>query len=196
VAIRREEEHPKRNRLEMELEAYLELQKLSKKFKYEYLDGYAYALAGGSNAHDTISGNAFTMLDTILADDGLCKPHGPNVQVAVNEDRYVYPDAFVTCDQEGLDDKATQLHAPTLVIEVLSPGTQDMDQNEKLLLYQSIPSVHTYMLVSSEVRRVQVYQRTGSEWIYEVFHAGQSITIRAIDITLPVNRFYRRTQVV
>ena len=196
MAIRRDQEQPKRNRLEMELEAYLELEKISKKFKYEYLDGYAYALAGGSNAHDTISYNAQAMLDAILGEDGLCKPHGPNVQVVINEDKYVYPDAFVTCDEEGLDDKATKLHSPTLVIEVLSPGTQDMDQNEKLILYQSISSVHTYILVSSEMRRVQVYQRADSGWTYDVYHAGQSITIRAMDITLPVNRFYRRTHVV
>src|SRR6476660_2870286 len=116
MAVKRDEEKPRRNRLEMELESYLELQKNSKLFKYEYLDGYAYALAGGSAAHDKISYNAQVMLDAALAEDGLCMPHGPNVQVVVDEDRYVYPDAFVTCDEEGLDDKATKLHNPTLVI--------------------------------------------------------------------------------
>ena len=196
MALQRDEEHSKRNRLEMELEAYLEMDRISKKFKYEYLDGYAYALAGGSNAHDTISGNAFSMLDYALSEDGLCKPHSSNVQVVINEDRYVYPDAFVTCDEEGFDDKATKLHAPTLVIEVLSPGTQDMDRGEKFILYQSIPSLHTYIMVSSEIRRVEVYQRAEPDWTYNVYHAGQNILIRAMGIKLPVDRFYRRTQIV
>jgi len=196
MALQRDEEHSKRNRLEMDLETYLEMDKVSKKFKYEYLDGYAYALAGGSNAHDTISYNAQAMLDAILGEDGSCKPHGSNVQVVINKDKYVYPDAFVTCDEEGLDDKATKLHAPTLVIEVLSPGTQEMDQGEKRRLYQSLPSLHTYIMVSSDVRRIEVYQRAETDWTYNTYHAGENIVIRAMGIKLAVDRFYRRTQIV
>src|SRR5712691_448784 len=105
----REEEQPRRNRLEMELEAYLALDKASKKIKYEYLDGYAYALDGGTIDHDTIGGNAYRILDTLLSEEGPCNPHGSSVKVFCNETEYVYPDAFVTCDGEELEGTATEV---------------------------------------------------------------------------------------
>ena len=181
MAQRKEEELPQRNRLEMELEAYLELDKASKKIKYEYLHGYAYALAGGTIDHDTISGNAYSILDTLLSEEGRCKPHGPNVKVFFNETEYVYPDAFVTCDGEELEGTETEVRSPTLVIEVLSPGTEKEDRGEKFVAYQSIASLHTYILVNTRYQWVEVFRRGDPNWTYATYQPGEMIAIPELD---------------
>lgn len=190
-----EQTPPYRNRLEMDVETYLKLDEISK-IKYEYINGYVYAMAGGSMAHDDITYNARRMLDDLLDEKGPCQPHGPNLQLAIDEqENYVYPDVFVSCDEENQDGSTKRLHSATLIIEVLSPGTEREDRLEKLAVYQSFPSVHTYIMVHSLRRCVEVYQREGSGWNSETYGPGQIISIRAMGIELAVNSFYRRTQV-
>jgi hypothetical protein len=54
------------------------------------------------------------------------------VQVAI--DRYYYPDATVSCDENEIENA---LNSPRVVFEVLSPITEAIDRTEKLEAYKA-----------------------------------------------------------
>ena len=63
-------------------------------------------------------------------------------------DTFYYPDVLVLCD---LADKARYFRErPTVVVEVLSPDTERIDQNEKRKAYAAIDSLKVYVLVAQD----------------------------------------------
>ncbi len=53
---------------------------------------------------------------------------------------------------------------PTILVEVLSPSTEEYDCGEKLRHYQAIPSLQLVLLVAHDTQRVTVVRRTSSDW--------------------------------
>ena len=66
--------------------------------------------------------------------------------------RYLEPDIFVVCDQDKLDEKGCH-GAPDWVIEVVSPGSREMDYYVKLALYEEA-GVRLYWLVDIERKTI------------------------------------------
>ena len=74
---------------------------------------------------------------------------------------YRYPDASVACGDlvfesiNGIDVFAN----PVLIVEVLSPGTQNLDRIEKRAAYQTIPSVMELLLIAQDAPHVTQFVR-------------------------------------
>ena len=95
--------------------------------KHEYLNGFVYPLhwnsitnmAGATDAHVKVTGNAHYALKTHLRGSG-CSLYMSDMRLKIdtNDKAYFYPDVMVTCN---LDDRqhTTTKYAPILVIEVL-----------------------------------------------------------------------------
>src|SRR5436309_12584425 len=82
--------------------AFHELEHLSPDRKYEYLNGMAFLMIGGSAAHDRITRNVTYILDSQLQ-AGPCRAFGVDVQVLLgtktdSKKHYAYPDASVSCE--------------------------------------------------------------------------------------------------
>ena len=104
----------------MSIEDYLALDRDSLDARYEYIDGYAYLMAGGTLDHSTICINVTSVLRNLLR--WPCRVYNSDARVRLSEERYFYPDATVSCDER---DRGTgdMIVSPRVVIEVLSPGT-------------------------------------------------------------------------
>jgi len=88
---------------------------------------------------------------------------------------------------------------PTVVIEVLSPSTENTDRREKKMSYQQIATLEEYVIVAQDRREVTVFRRA-NEWVAEVFTAddarvefrslGQGMTLAEIyeDVVLSERR--------
>ncbi|MEO7312033.1 MAG: Uma2 family endonuclease [Chitinophagaceae bacterium] len=50
---------------------------------------------------------------------------------------------------------------PSVLIEVLSPSTQDYDSGGKYKLYRDIPSLKEYVIISSTETLVEKYDKQG-----------------------------------
>jgi len=116
----------------MSEQEYHELERLSPDRKYEYIDGLAYMMSGGSVAHDLISFNMRTSLAFHLR-GGSCSAFGVDVQVLVGQKKsgkpnYVYPDVTVSCDAVDRQLNNTRIEAARVVVEVLSPSTETADR--------------------------------------------------------------------
>src|SRR5690348_3258391 len=112
-----------RHQTSMSVEDYLTLDRSSLEARYEFIDGYAYLLAGGTADHATISFNIMSAIHSRLPIDGPCRIYNSDLRVRLAKTRYVYPDATVSCDARDRGQIDT-IQYPRLAIEVLSPSTE------------------------------------------------------------------------
>lgn len=112
--------------------------------KHEYLDGQAWAMAGGSPQHAAIAGNVIGHLRQSLKGKR-CRVFTSDLRVRVVETGLgTYPDASVICGDIELDSEDPKRHTavnPIFLLEVLSPTTADYDAGEKLEHYKRIESL-------------------------------------------------------
>ncbi|MGH2386882.1 MAG: Uma2 family endonuclease, partial [Chloroflexota bacterium] len=110
----------------LSVEEYLELEENST-IKHEYLDGYVYAMVGGSVDYGAIVVNVLAALRPQLR-GGPYRVYNSDVGVRLGPRRFVYPDLSVSCDpRDYANGHAPFISRPRLVIEVLSPKTAVYD---------------------------------------------------------------------
>lgn len=185
----------------MSEDAYHELEHLSPDRKYEYIDGTAYMMSGGSVAHDRINRNIGNALDRELG-TGPCTVFGVDMQVLIGTKKngkphYVYPDATVSCDRADRRPDNMLITFPRLVVEVLSPGTEVRDRGIKLQAYQQCPTIQEIALVSQFAQYVEIWQRNEQEpdnpqaWSYRHAGPGDTINFASIAVHIAIGEFYR-----
>ena len=99
---------------------------------------------------------------------------------------FYFPDLLLSC---APDDRQPYFSSrPCLIVEVLSDSTERIDRREKLLAYQTLPSLQEYLLVAQNARRVEVYRRT-NDWKAEYFDAGE-IRLDCLESSVSVDAIY------
>lgn len=167
---------------------YLEGEKTSD-IKYEYIDGYVYAMAGASNNHNLITGNVFLALANHLKKKP-CRPYVSDMKVKIGS-KYFYPDVLVDCSQLTGDSYYTE--QPTILVEVLSKSTRRTDETIKRMAYMQIPSLQEYVLIEQDIVDVEVIRRA-TGWLSEHYFLGDELTLSSINLTLSVEDIYDRVQ--
>lgn len=178
------------DRLRMSVEEYLQLDEESTGERYEYIDGYAYMLAGGTANHSTISVNITSQLNNRLMNSS-CRVYNSDMKVYLFETRYVYPDAAVSCDER---DRGTveMLRFPRLIIEVLSQSTEGFDRGLKFEYYRTCPTIEEYVLVETQRQAVDVYRRARKDlWTLHFFRSGDNVELASLNISLPLSAIYQ-----
>ncbi|MEM7556134.1 MAG: Uma2 family endonuclease [Cyanobacteria bacterium P01_A01_bin.84] len=173
----------------MTVEEYLEWEP-QQDIRYEYVNGEVFGMTGGTIPHNDIALNFYRSLYPHLRSKG-CKANVSDVKVQVNpHSPYYYPDVVVSCDSQDL--KASKfIQNPTLIAEVLSPGTSARDRGEKFTSYLSMPSLQEYILINSEKISVERYCRgEGRMWLYYPCIAGDIVTFSSIEFECPIELLY------
>ena len=157
----------------IELDEYLALENASQ-VKHEYLDGVIYAIqgephrgmAGGSQVHARVIRNAgFALHGKLLGTP--CEVLSSDMRLRIaSADAVFYPDVLVHCGPGTADPAATtELTQARLVIEVLSPTTQQFDRGAKLQAYQKLAGLrHIIMLSSTEAAAWACACDEAGEW--------------------------------
>lgn len=160
----------------------------SSEVRHEYIDGQVYAMVGASRSHGlTLNALAFAL--TPAARRKSCQLFTSDMKVRVDigsSPVFYYPDLLITCDQN--DRTSYYSTQPCLIIEVLSETTERIDRREKLLAYQTLPSLREYLLVAQDARHVEVYRRT-KEWQAEYHDAGD-IFLGCLNEALSLDAIY------
>jgi Uma2 family endonuclease len=116
-------------------EQYLELEK-QQEIRHEFVDGFMFAMAGRTKAHNIIAGNIYAKARITTRAKPNCGAYMENVKLRTPNGVGSYPDVVVSCDDD-VDDLL--IHNPCLIVEVLSNSTEDLDRSEKWLNYQNRP---------------------------------------------------------
>lgn len=172
------------------IEKYLNGEEISE-IKYEYIDGEVYAMAGTSQNHNRIAGNIYNALFNHLKDSD-CEPYIENIKVRADKDVFYYPDILVTCEGEFKNKYFCE--EPILIVEVISPSTEQIDRREKLRAYQQMPSIVEYVIVEQEKISVEIHRRQpDGNWITYFYSRNDTeFTLESVDLTLQLSEVYRR----
>ena len=158
----------------------------------EFYDGEIVAMAGAKPDHNRIVHNFSVAIDNALGERP-CETFLNEQRVRAAQDySYLYPDVVVTCGGSVFDERGNLLN-PLVVFEILSPSTESRDRRVKRELYQSIPSLQEYVLVSQEQALVEVYRRQESGVWEEsvVVGLGASLRLESLDVFLSLERIYK-----
>ena len=165
---------------------YFEFEKNSEE-RYEYSNGNLIKMPGELLPNITIAQNCLVNLRFSLKNKN-CMVYHHVAKLKVGLKKYRYPDVMVTCEKEP-DNRIVQF--PSLIIEVLSDGTQKTDRNDKLTEYRQISTLNYYILIEAETVKVEIYSKEDQKWHYESFeNIDQSIHLPLLNTTLSLKDIY------
>ncbi len=178
------------------LEEYLAFEEKAS-YKSEYYQGQIYQMAGGSANHSRISLNASLELTLALRGKG-CEVFNSDMKIAVKANTlHTYADASVLCGEvefaAGRDDIITN---PLLLVEVLSPSTRNYDRADKFLLYRSLTSFKTYLIIEQRQVYIECYQyQPDNSWQLRTYtDSTQNLKLESLGIEIPISALYQRVK--
>lgn len=162
--------------------------------RHEYRDGEIVAMPGTSRAHDLIAINLIADLAGRLRDTAY-ELHSMDLRVCVEpEGLYTYPDiSVVRGEPQLLDAEQDTLLNPCLIIEILSPSTEDYDRGLKFDRYRRMPSLLEYVLVAQDRISVERFTRGTRRW--KMTHLGRRedlLDLESIGCRVPLDVIYAR----
>lgn len=174
-------------------ETYLAFERASD-VKHELVDGDLYLMTGASREHNLIVFNLAATLGAQLKNRP-CEAYANDMRVKVRGSNYTYPDLVATCEPPEFEDAYVDtLLNPALLIEVLSPSTEQYDRGKKFEAYRTLHSLQEYVLIAQERPYIEQYVRQSEmTWIFsEVSGLDASVTLRSIGCTFLLADIYEK----
>lgn len=154
--------------------------------KLEFLGGQVWAMSGGTPEHARITANISRLLGNAVVDRP-CGVYSPDLRVrSAATGLATYADVTIVCGALELDPEDPKKHTalnPRLLVEVLSPSTEDYDRGEKLEHYKTIPALEEIVLVAWDRREVEVLRRTPTGWVRRLTSEG-AVELCSLDCEL------------
>jgi len=98
---------------------------------------------------------------------------------------------MVLCEAGKIDKK--QAEQPLIIVEVLSPSTEDYDHGKKFAFYRLIDALQTYIMLRQEKPLAEVYQRNpDNSWLLKEYSGmGKEIPLQK-GLSLAMTDLYRQ----
>jgi len=171
---------------------YLDIENSAKE-KHEYFQGEIFGMSGAKLNHNRITSNTFIALGQALKGKA-CRPYGSDLRIHIPSNTlFTYPDISVFCGEvETLNDDNLNAINPTLIIEVLSPGTKEYDRGGKFKLYRDIASLKEYVLIDSTAVGIEVFwiNSQGNWELREYGDVNEYLKFSSLGLSLPVAEVY------
>ncbi len=166
--------------------------------KHEFLDGEIYAMAGGSEEHSALAAEVLRVLGNAVGGRP-CRVHTSDLRIYVEAAGLAtFPDGSLICgplEQHAPSPVATALN-PSVLLEVTSPSSEELDTGDKQVFYQTIPSLRESIIVSHRERRITVHQHDADgRWTTRVAIAGGRVTLPSLGADLVVDEIYRASAI-
>jgi Uma2 family endonuclease len=161
--------------------------------RLEFIDGVIVAMAGGSYEHNAIAGH-FAGLFAARVSPG-CLYYTPDQRFWIEASRRArYSDGSIICSKPTRPTHDHQAATnPLVVVEVLSPTSEGDDDGDKRCDFQSLASLHAYVIAAQDARCVKVYRRTQrGEWPAEpeLYRGGESFELPRLTRAIAVDEIY------
>ena len=175
-------------------EQYLAMERKSE-VKHEYDRGRIIAMAGASREHNLIALNVASAIHIGLRDRP-CEAYAGDMRVRVEDGRYVYPDVVVACGEPRFEDgEVDTLLNPTLIVEILSPSTEDRDLGRKLNQYKTIESLQEIVIINQDEVRIKLYTKRQGNWVpSELDDLAATLRLESIGCEVPLREVYARVK--
>lgn len=176
-------------------EEYLAIEEVSSA-KHQYLNGKIIEMSGGTANHNLIAANIITALNIALEEKSIQHlVYTSDMKIQIPKlNHFVYPDAVVVCEKPVFyNNRKDVIINPLLIVEVLSPSSEEKDRNLKFFEYRTLPSFKEYVLVSQEKALVSTfYQEKTKTWVEtEAEGTDNSIYLSSIDCHISLKRVFK-----
>ncbi len=148
--------------------------------RMEYINGEIIIMESPSISHQEISGNLHIAFKTYLKGKK-CKVYYAPFDVHfykkdIKEPDVMQPDLLIACDvEEKVNERGRYMGTPSLVVEILSPGTRSRDMVDKLNTYM-LSGVMEFWVVDPDKKTVFVYSFKDFEIDeYLFYRQGESV---------------------
>jgi Uma2 family endonuclease len=162
--------------------------------RHEYDQGEVFPMAGASQNHNNIAGSVyFRFYGQLLSQS--CHVFINDMRVWVPARRlYTYPDVVALCGAPQFEDgRRDILLNPQVIIEVLSPSTENYDRTVKFDHYKTLASFQEYLLISQEGPGVEHHYLQEGAWLSQSYSTlGDSFTLKAIPCVLTLAEIYQK----
>ena len=159
--------------------------------RYELIDGVVVAMTSPRNAHGKISVKLAWRIAEALAARPSCSAESEvEIVSPTRRNTFYQADLAVSCTPQV--DEGHEMIEPLLIVEVLSPSTEDKDRKVKLVDYRQIPRVREVLLVDCTRPYCELHRRTeGDQWLTQlVVDLRASITLESIGAELRLADIY------
>lgn len=174
--------------------SYEEFMEISEKstLRMEFINGEIHLLGSPTVGHQLISARLFLALDRYFRGNDCHVFYAPFdvhfFKKGFKEPDVMQPDVLVVCDLEGnVTEKGRYMGTPTLVIEILSPGTRTKDMIDKLNTY-ALSGVEEYWIVDPSQEKVLLYSFKDYEidkfGVYSRQEVASSFVFSGLDLEL------------
>jgi Uma2 family endonuclease len=177
-------------------EQYLEIERAAES-KSEYFHGRMFAMSGGSLNHARLVRNLIVSLDTQLR-GRRCEVAASDLRLRVSPDGlYTYPDIVVFCGPpQFADDRTDTIVDATVIVEVLSPSTENYDRGFKFEQYRRLSSLQDYLVMAQDRVHVECATRQEDDsWLLrETSDLHGTIQLPSIECSFSLADAYRSVQ--
>jgi Uma2 family endonuclease len=179
------------------IEEYLAFERSSQE-KHEYYKGEVFAMSGAGRRHNIIFSNLFGELVLKLKGKS-CFPFGSDMRLNIPQNTlFTYPDISIYCGALNDDLERDNAINPTVLIEILSPSTQNYDRGDKFKLYRDVPTLKEYILVDTESIFIEAFRINQSgHWELEEYKSpDQTLSFPSLSITVALKEIYQGTKLL
>jgi Uma2 family endonuclease len=154
--------------------------------RYELVDGEVVAMAPDRLRHNLVKLEVAVALREAVKAAGLpCTVFTDGAGVVINDETTRLPDASVQCGIKVRPNRMV-LEAPLIVVEVVSPSSEQQDLGAKLIEYFSVPSIRHYMIVLPEKRAVVQHMRNEGGGLSTYIGRSGDIVLNPPGMAVPV----------
>lgn len=175
---------------------YLALERAAVGVKSEFFDGEMFAMSGATRDHSRISTNLAIEFGNKLK-GRRCQPFNADLRVKIEASGlYTYPDLSVVCgEDQHVDEEKDTLTNPTLIVEVLSPSTENYDRGRKFEHYRQIPSLKEYLLVCQDAPHIEQFIRQANQWVLrDAFGLKTKLVLPSLKISISLAAVFRNVK--
>ncbi|MEG3438580.1 Uma2 family endonuclease [Pannus brasiliensis CCIBt3594] len=164
-------------------------------YKSEYLDGRIVPMTGGTTNHNQIAGNIYTELNIAFKQRDF-RVYMGDVRLWIPERRiFTYPDVMaIVGDPIYYENRRDTILNPTLIVEVLSPSTENYDKEGKFAAYRTLPTFQEYVLIGQTRIYGERFGKTGDKhWTFQEYTAeDRQIILESVQVTLDFTEIYHK----
>lgn len=160
--------------------------------RHEFFGGEVRAMAGASERHNQIAAALnYLFYGQFLKRDCQVFQSDMRVQAAGS---FFYPDLVIVYgDAVYTHDGQDTLTNPAVIIEILSPSTEDVDRGRKFAAYRQIDSLQDYLLVAQSAMKIEHFTRRADGWFLRDYTVAEDdIALPSVRCTLNVAAAYHK----
>ena len=180
------------------IEEYLQ-QEEQADFKSEYIDGQIIPITGGTTNHNQIAGNIYAELNFAFKKLDY-RVYMGDVRLWIPERHiFTYPDIMVIKGNPIYwENRKDTILNPNLIIEVLSPSTQNYDKEGKFSAYRTINSFQEYVLISqTQIYGEKFVKTEDKKWLFQEYdQEDQQIDLQLNNISLNFTDIYHKVDLM